>query len=108
LRAAAIRYGIRCWLLDSSALDLARMMGSDARGAVENVRAADHLQSAALLDAVRSNGWSQLCFRGYLRDAAEIGAERVAAIIRLSMEKRIPVPPAPVNDSSGVYLFGRE
>jgi hypothetical protein len=31
---------------------------------------------AALLDAVRSNGWSQLCFRLYSRDTAEVAAER--------------------------------
>ena len=108
LTADAARHGIRRWLLDSSALDLARMMGWDARHSVENVRAPDHLQGAALLDAVRSNGWRQLCFRSYSRDAAEVAAERIAAMIRPYMEKGIPVPAAPVGDSSGVYLFGQE
>jgi hypothetical protein len=68
----------------------------------------DHLQGAALLDAVRSNGWSQLCFRLYSRDTAEVAAERIAAMMRPSVEKGISVPAAPVADSSGVYLFGRE
>jgi len=108
LAADAARYGIRRWLLDSSALDLARMMGWDASRAIENVRAPDYLQGAALLDAVRSNGWSQLCFRSYARDAAEVAAERIAAIIRPYVEKGIPLPAAPAADSSGVYLFGRE
>jgi hypothetical protein len=84
------------------------MMGWDARRSIENVSAPDHLQGAALLDAVRSNGWSQLCFRSYSRDAAEVAAERIAAMIRPYVEKGIPVPAAPVEDSSGVYLFGRE
>jgi hypothetical protein len=108
LAANAARHGIRRWLLDSASLDLARMMGWDARRSVENVRAPDHLQGAALLDAVRSNGWNQLCFRSYSRDAAEVAAVRIAAMIRPYVEKGIPVPAAPVEDSSGVYLFGRD
>jgi len=108
LAADAARHGIRRWLLDSSSLDLARMMGWDARRSIENVRAPGHLQGAALLEAVRSNGWSQLCFRSYSRDAAEVASERIAAMIRPYVEKGIPVPAAPMEDSSGVYLFGRE
>ena len=108
LAADAARHSVRRWLLDCSALDLARMMGCDARGSIENLRAPDHLQGATLLDAVRSNGWSQLCFRGYARDAAEVAAERIAAMIRPYVEKGIAVPAAPVGDTSGVYLFGRE
>ena len=84
------------------------MMDWDARRSIENVRAPDHLQGAALLDAVRSNGWNQLCFRSYSRDAAEVAAERIAAIMRPYVDKGIPVPAAPVEDSSGVYLFGQE
>ena len=60
------------------------------------------------MDAVRSDGWNELCFRSYSRDAAEVAAERIAAMIRPYVEKGIPVPVAPVEDSSGVYLFGRE
>src|SRR5579871_6841740 len=108
LAAGAARPGIRRWLLDSSSLDLARMMGWDAERSIENVRAPGHLQSAALLDVVRSNGWSQLCFRSYSRDAAEVAAERIAAMMRPFVEQGIPVPTAPVEDSSGVYLFGHE
>ena len=108
LAAGAARHGIRRWLLDSSSLDLARKMGWDAERSVENVRAPGHLQGAALLDAVRAKGWSQLRFRSYSRDAAEVAAERIAAMIRPFVEKGIPVPAAAVDDSSGVYLFGRE
>ena len=106
LAADAARHGVRRWLLDSSSLELARTMGWDAGRSVENVRAADHLEGAALLDAVRSNGWSQLRFRSYSRDSAEVAAERIAAMIRPYVEKGIPVPAAPLEDSSGVYLFG--
>jgi len=108
LAADAARHGIGRWLLDSSSLDLARIIGWDAKRSVENVRAPDHLQGAALLDAVGLNGWSQLCFRSYSRDAAAAAAERIAAMIRPYVEKGIPVPTAPLEDSSGVYLFGRE
>ena len=108
LGADAARHGIRRWLLDSSSLDLARRMGWDARGSIETLRAPDHLEGTGLLDAVRSNGWSQLCFRSYSRDVAEFAAERIAAMIRPYMEKGIPVPAPPVEDSSGVYLFGRD
>jgi len=108
LAADAARHGIRRWLLDSSSLDLARMMGWDAKRSIESVRAPGHLQGTPLLDAVRSNGWRQLCFRSYSRDAAEVAAERIAAMIRPFVEKGIAPPVAPVDDSSGVYLFGRE
>jgi len=106
--ADASRHGIRRWLLDSSSLDLARAIGFDARSSIQNVRAPGHLQGTELLDVVRSKGWSQLCFRSYSRDSAEVAAERIAAMIRSYQEKGIPVPAAPVADSSGVYLFGRE
>lgn len=107
LAADAARHGIRRWLLDASSLDLARRMGWDARGSIENLRAPDHLEGAALVDAVRSNGWRQLRFRSYSRDVAEVAAERIAAMVRPYVEKGMPVPSA-VEDSSGVYLFGRE
>ena len=107
LAADAARHGIRRWLLDASSLDLARRMGWDARHSIENLRAPDHLEGAALLDVVRSNGWSQLRFRSYSRDVAEVAAERIAAMIRPYVEKGLPVPAA-AEDSSGVYLFGRE
>ncbi|HUA61002.1 MAG TPA: class I SAM-dependent methyltransferase [Verrucomicrobiae bacterium] len=108
LAADAARNGICRWLMDSSSLDLARAMGWDAKGSIDSVRAPGHLQGPALLDAIRSNGWSQLRFRSYSRDSAEVAAERIAAMIRPFVEKGIPVPEAPVGDSSGVYLFGRE
>jgi len=60
------------------------------------------------MDAVRSDGWNELCFRSYSRDAAEVGAERIAAMIQSYVEKGIPLPAAPVAGSSGMYLFGRE
>jgi methyltransferase (TIGR00027 family) len=108
LAADAARHGVRRWLLDSSSLDLARVMGFDARSSIQNVRAPGHLQGTALLDVVRLQGWSQLCFRSYSRDSAEVAAERIAAMVRSYQEKGIPMPVAPVADSSGVYLFGRE
>jgi hypothetical protein len=55
--------------------------GLGREGSIGNVLAPDHMRSAALLDAVRSNGWNQLCFRSYSRAAAEVAAERIAAMI---------------------------
>ena len=108
MAADAARHVIRRWLLDSSSVDLARLMGRDAGGSIERLRAPDHLQGAALLDALRSKGWSQLGFRSYSRDAAQIAPERIAAIIQYYVEKGIPVPAGPVEDASGVYLFGQD
>jgi hypothetical protein len=45
------------------------LMGWDAGRSIESVCAPDHLQGAALADAIRSNGWGQLCFRSYSRDS---------------------------------------
>jgi methyltransferase (TIGR00027 family) len=106
LAADAARYGMRRWLLDCSSLDLARMLGWDARGVIQSVRAPNHLPGVALLDTVRSSGWCQLRFRSYSRDAAEVARERIANMVRPYVEKGIPVPTAPVDDASGVYLFG--
>jgi methyltransferase (TIGR00027 family) len=108
LAADAARHGVLFWLLDSTSLDLAVRMGWDARRSVDSVRDPDHLQGPAMVDAVRSNGWNQLRFRSYARDSMEVAAERIAAMLRPFQEKGIPVPAAPVADSSGVYLFGRE
>ena len=108
LAADAARHVIRRWLLDSSSLLLAQRMGWDAGCTIHKVRAPGHLQGPEMLDVVRSNGWMQLCFRSYSRDAAEVAAERIASMVRPYVEKGIPVPAAPVEDSSGVYLFGRE
>ncbi len=106
LAADAAQHGVRRWLLDSSALNLARTLGVDAKGSIADMRAADHLEGAALLDAVRSNGWSSLRFRSYSRDSREVAAERIANMIRPYLEKGIPVPTPPTEETSGVYLFG--
>jgi len=108
LAADAAWHGVRRWLMDSSAMDLARRIGMDARGFIQSVRAPGYLEGVPLINAVRGNGWSQLRFRSYARDSAEVAAERIAAMMRPYLEKGIPLPAAPVDDSSGVYLFGRE
>jgi O-methyltransferase involved in polyketide biosynthesis len=107
LAASAATYGVRRWLLDSSSVELARQSGFDANRSIESVRAPGHLEGTQLLKVVRSNGWSELRFRSYSRDAAEVAADRIAAMLRPYVEKGIPVPAAPVADTSGVYLFGR-
>ncbi len=108
LGADAARHGVHRWLLDSTATDVARTLGWDAKGSIANVRAPDHLKGEALLDAVRSNGWRELRFRSYSRNVKEVAADRIAAMIRPFVEKGIPVPKPAVDDASGVYLFGRE
>lgn len=104
--ADAARHGIRRWLLDCSAIDLAREMGMDEKGAIESVRAPDRLDGAAILDAVQRNGWGELRFRSYSREAENVAADRIAAMRRPYVEKGIPIPEAPVGDISGIYLFG--
>ena len=106
LAADAAGQGVWRWLLDCSSLGLAQRMGWDPKGTIQNVRAPGHLNGTDLLDAVRSNGWSELCFRSYTRDVSQVAAERIAAMIRPFLEKGIPIPAPPVDESSGVYLFG--
>jgi hypothetical protein len=67
----------------------------------------DHLQAAALLDAVLSNVEPVALLRLLVRHRGSPGGTD-RDMIRPFVEKGIPVPAAPVEDSSGVYLFGRE
>jgi O-methyltransferase involved in polyketide biosynthesis len=99
--------GIRYWLLDSSSIDLARQVGMDARGAIQNVRAPGHLEGVEVLEAVGRHGWNQIRHRSY-RDSREFAAERIQAFIQSFIATGKPLPTPDPNDPSGVYLFGRE
>ena len=100
--------GIRYWLLDASSTDLARQVGMDSRGTIQNVRAPGHLEGAQVLDAVGRHGWTQVLHRSYSRDSGEFAAERIHATLQAFAAAGKPLPKPPSDDPSGVYLFGRE
>lgn len=99
--------GIRYWLLDAASMQLGRLMGMDSRGSIQNVRAPDHLEGPQVLDAVGRHGWTQIRHRSYTRDAMEIAAERIRAMVESFAAAGAPRPAPVTDDSSGVYLFGR-
>jgi O-methyltransferase involved in polyketide biosynthesis len=100
--------GIRYWLLDASSTDLARQVGMDSRGTIQNVRAPDHLESVQVLEAVGRHGWTQMRHRSYSRDSGEFAAERIQATLQAFAAAGKPLPTPGQDDPSGVYLFGRE
>lgn len=100
--------GIRYWLLDAASMELGRLMGMDSRGSIQNVRALDHLEGPQVLDAVGRHGWTQIRHRSYSRDSMEIAAERIRAMVESFAGAGAPMPAPVTDDSSGVYLFGRE
>jgi methyltransferase (TIGR00027 family) len=97
---------IRHWLLDLASPDLARRMGVDSYQAVENVRAANHLNGVEILATLRRNGWTTSQWRSYARDAWPIASSRIQAMMGTHRAPK-PVEPLPADDPSGVHLFTR-
>jgi methyltransferase (TIGR00027 family) len=100
-RTARIRY----WLLDVTSLQLAQRLHQGSFQDIDNVRAADHLQGAEILDVVARNGWSPFDRLTYVVDGREIVAHRIKASGR--DVPAAPPDPVPPDDPSGVHLFSR-
>ena len=101
--------GIRHWLLDAASIELAHRMGMDSRQSIQSVRAPGHLEGEQLLEEVQGQGWKQMVHRSYSRDAMEVAADRIRAMIEQFRASSGGVEPPPATaDSSGVYLFARE
>jgi methyltransferase (TIGR00027 family) len=97
--------GVRYWLMDCSSMDLARQIGLDSRGTIQNVRAAGHLEGVQILETVQRHGWKPMRFLSYSRDAREYAAERIQAAVQAFAASGRPLPTPPPDDPSGVYLF---
>lgn len=93
--------GIRRWILDVTALGLMRAAHGETLDSIHSVRAEDHLEGGAVLDAVMAARWTVAEFTSY-RDSASIAPNRVRQIL----ESGAPRPErAPDNDASGIYLL---
>lgn len=99
--------GVKHWLLDAASLDNFRRITGGARNnaddAFERLRAADHLQGQALLDAVRECGWEIAVKRPYTEGFAAMSPARIAKL-RDALKQSGNLDP-PRDDVSGVYLL---
>ena len=80
-------------------------MGIDYQ-AIEDVRAADHLDGLQTLDVLSRGGWVGLRRLSYAHDVMAVAAERVFSMFRNLPADQMPKP-LPPDDPSGVHLFGR-
>jgi methyltransferase (TIGR00027 family) len=94
------------WILDAVSGEVARRMRMDSYQAIENVRAADHLDGVQILDVLRRHGWTDVRFLSYSADVMGFAAERVKNMFRNVPPEQIPKPMA-AGDPSGVHLLGR-
>jgi methyltransferase (TIGR00027 family) len=96
------------WLLDVASLDMARRVHMDSFQAIENVRAADHLDGMRILDVLIRHGWIGLRRLSYGQpDVMEFAAERIFAMFSNLTPEQVPKPLSE-SDPSGVHLFGRK
>ena len=95
------------WMLDvASGGNEAQRMRMDSYQAIENVRAADHLDGVEILDVLQRHGWRGVRCLTYSADAMQFAAERVGNMFRNVAPEQMPKP-MPPGDPSGVHLFGR-
>lgn len=99
--------GVRYWLMDLASPAMAQAVGMDSFKQVQDVRAEDHLDGAGILDAVLSNGWTNIDRRSYITDTWSFASERIRAMYRFKHGTEPPPPPKTTDDPSGVNLFGR-
>ena len=106
VEALAANTAVSHWILDAVSGEVARRMRMDSCQAIENVRAAGHLDGVQILDVLRQHGWTDLRFLSYSADVMQFAAERVKNMFRNVPPEQIPKPMAP-GDPSGVHLLGR-
>ena len=73
---------------------------------IENVRAADHIEGAEILDVLQRHGWTGVRSLKYAADSMTYAADRIASMFRNVPPDQIPKPMSP-DDPSGVHLYGR-
>jgi methyltransferase (TIGR00027 family) len=107
IEAFAANTAVSHWILDAVSREMARRVSMDSYQAIENVRAADHLEGVQILDVLRQHGWVDKRFISYSADVMQFAAERVANMFRNIPPEKLPKPMAP-GDPSGVHLFGKQ
>jgi methyltransferase (TIGR00027 family) len=104
--ALAANIAVSHWMLDVASAEMRRRVRMDSYQAIENVRAADHLDGVEILEVVQRHGWRGTRCLTYSADAMQFAAERVGNMFRNVAPEQMPKP-MPVGDPSGVHLFGR-
>ena len=74
---------------------------------IENVRAADHIEGAEILDVLQRHGWTGVRSLPYAADSREYAADRIVSMFRNVPPDQIPKPMS-AGDPSGVHLYGRQ
>jgi methyltransferase (TIGR00027 family) len=109
LAADAATAGVRYWLADLATQELRQALGAPNIRDVEAVRAADSTEGQEIVEIVRRAGWNSLESRRYSEAAVQLSPPgRLEEMFRMRQESKEGPPPAPpVDDISGVHLFGR-
>jgi methyltransferase (TIGR00027 family) len=95
IEALAATASVTHWMLDAASAEMSRRVGMDQYEAIENVRAADHLDGVQILDALHRRGWTGLRRFRYSRDFMQFAAERVLNMFRNTPPDRMPEPCRP-------------
>jgi hypothetical protein len=106
LAAEAAQTGVTHWLMEMASPEMVRRMGI-LKG-FENVRAEGHIDGVQTIAVLEKYGWRREQFRNYQADLWAAAPERVTAF---KQEREAagapPIEPAPADDPSGIYVFGR-
>jgi len=106
IEALAATTAVSLWLLDVSSPEMWNRLGRQRYQAIEDVRAADHLDGLQTLDVLSRGGWVGLRRLSYAHDVMAVAAERVFSMFRNLPADQMPKP-LPPDDPSGVHLLGR-
>jgi methyltransferase (TIGR00027 family) len=96
--------GIRYWLTDLTSPAFALMVGMDSFQQIQDVRAADHLDGAGILEAIQKKGWSFLHQRRYVTDIWGFAAARLQEAARRLPRAEPAARPGP-DDFTGVHIL---
>jgi len=99
--------GIRYWLSDITSPGFARNIGMDSYQSIQDMRAAGHLDGLQILDVVYRNGWASVDRRSYLTGDIAFAADRIRRMMNIPPGTPLPAPTLPLDDPTGVHLFGR-
>jgi methyltransferase (TIGR00027 family) len=95
------------WLLDVASAEMRQRMQMNTYQSIENVRAADHIEGAEILDVLHRHGWTGVRSLRYAVDSMECAADRIKSMFRNVPPDQIPKPMS-LDDLSGVHLYGRQ
>jgi methyltransferase (TIGR00027 family) len=107
VEALASNNTINYWMLDVATEQMRQRMQMNSYQSIENVRAADHIEGAEILDVLHRHSWNVLRSLKYATDVMTYAADRIASMFRNVPPGQIPKP-MPPGDVSGVHLYGKQ